>query len=153
MEEVNKIEPVATVIKITVPTNLKFPEATSDLSDTHERLVMTMKGLKRLLVIHLDDCQEFFCELTKTSEIIDGKVKVGDIMGFALRLFSKQVADLGISRHIMWIFSGTRPNLDMEIRVASKFAEHFDCANRFCDFNGDDIEDILKHYYSLGING
>ena len=50
----------------------------------------------------------------------------------------------------MWIFSGTRPNLDMEMTVASKFEDHFDIVDGFCDFRVDDILGVLQHYYSLG---
>lgn len=71
-------------------------------------------------------------------------------MGLALRLFSREVAGFGKSRYIMWIFSGTRPNLDMEMRVASKLEDHFDIVDGFCDFRVDDILRILQHYYSLG---
>lgn len=79
IKELNSIEPETTVIEITIPdyiypTKTDFPPVKENLSDSYKRLVTVIKSLNRLLVIHLDDCQEFFCGLTKTPEIVDSKV-------------------------------------------------------------------------------
>lgn len=154
IEKLNHLDPAATVIEITIPkyispTKTEFIEIMESSAEAYERLTHIVKDLKRLLVIHLDDCQEFFCELTKTPEIVDGKVRVGDIMGLALRLFSRKVAELGKSRHILWIFSGTRPNLNMEMTVASRFWEAYDVVNYLSDFDNETIFHLLGKYFQL----
>jgi hypothetical protein len=96
----------------------------------------------------LDDCQKFFCGLTETAKVDKQKsVKVDEIMGFALRLFSTQVSSLKKSRNILWVFSGTRPNLGLEMKVASKFWKPFDVSKYLCDFNVDNIYQIIQSYF------
>jgi len=89
------------------PTKPGFPDLDKSMSATYKELVQKIQKLNHLLVIHLDDCQEFFCGLTKNLELRDdGKVKVGEIMGLALRLFSREVCGLGKCKEILWVFSG-----------------------------------------------
>ena len=153
MEQLAQIEPTATVIEVTIPdyispTKPVFPDVIANLSSTYKKLLSTIKGLGRLLVIHLDDCQEFFCGLTETVKVDKTKsVKVGELMGFALRLFSRQVSSLKKSPNILWVFSGTRPNLGLEMKVASKFWKPFDVSEYLCDFNFDNICQIIQSYF------
>ena len=136
------------------PTSAGFPQQNVDLSDIYNELIKKVAKTDRLLVIHLDDCQEFFYGLTKTSLVADGQLKVGDIMGYALRLFSKEVARLRRDQHILWIFSGTRPNLSLEMRVASNFDTTYDVARNFNDFTLNSVSTVLGNYYQLeNING
>ncbi|KAI8891896.1 hypothetical protein BC833DRAFT_644839 [Globomyces pollinis-pini] len=91
------------------------------LTDINRNLIYKVRNLKHLLVIHLDDCQEFFCGMTSNAEKQqDDKFKVGDIMGFALRLNAKE---------ILGVFSGTIPTLSLEIKMAGKFRQYFDLHN------------------------
>jgi hypothetical protein len=132
------------------PTKPGFPDLYKSLSVTLKELVQTIQKLNRLLVIHLDDCQEFFCGLTKNVEQRDdGKVKVGEIMGLALRLFSRQVCALGKYKEILWVFSGTRPNLYLEMKIASKFGEPYDVSKHLKDFNIDNVATVLGNYFDL----
>ena len=92
IDKLINIDHTATFIEITIPkyispTKPGFDEIMESSAAAYERLTKIVKGLKRLLVIHLDDCQEFFCGLTKTTEIVDGRLKVGEVMGFALQNF------------------------------------------------------------------
>ncbi|KAI8901313.1 hypothetical protein BC833DRAFT_578228 [Globomyces pollinis-pini] len=68
-------------------------------------------------------------------------------MGFALRLFSSQVSNLKKSHNILWVFSGTRPNLGLEMKVASTFWNPFDVTKYLCDFNVDNIRQIIQSYF------
>ena len=153
IEQLNRIEPVATVIEITIPnyvspTKTDFPVVNKSLSDSYKELLATIESLNRLLVIHLDDCQKFFCGLTGTVKVDKQKlVKLDEIMGFALRLFSSQVSSLKKSRNILWVFSGTRPNLSLEMKVASTFWNPFDISKYLCDFNVDNICQIIQSYF------
>ena len=153
IEQLNSIEPEATVIEITIPdyispTKTDFPLVKESLSDSYKKLLATIESLDRLLVIHLDDCQKFFCGLTETAKVDKQKsVKVDEIMGFALRLFSTQVSSLKKSRNILWVFSGTRPNLGLEMKVASTFWNPFDISKYLCDFNIDNVYKIIQSYF------
>ena len=130
------------------PTKPKVRDVDKSLSTTFKELVQKIHELDHLLVIHLDDCQEFFCELTRNVEQRnDGKVKVGEIMGLALGLFSRQVCTLEKCKEILWVFSGTRPNLYLEI--ASQFCEPYDVAQSLNDFNADNVTTVLGQYFSL----
>jgi hypothetical protein len=131
------------------PTSVEFPAKNVDVSDIYKELVKKVNETDRLLVIHLDDCQEFFCGLTKTTGMNNGTLRVGDIMGLALRLFSKEVAKLKQSRHILWIFSGTRPNLSLEMRVASNFDDIYNVVDDFHDFDLNCVSTVLGNYYQL----
>jgi hypothetical protein len=85
------------------PTKPGFLDLDKSLSATDKDLVQKIQKSNRLLVIHLDDCQEFFCGLIKNVEQRDnGKVKVGEVMGLALRLFSREVCALGKYKEILW---------------------------------------------------
>jgi hypothetical protein len=153
IEQVNSIEPEATVIEITMsayisPTKTDFPREES-LSDWYKRLLTAIEDLDRLLVIHLDDCQEFFCGLTETAKVDKKSVKVDEVMGFALRLFSRKVSFLKKSANILWVFSGTRPNLGLEMKVASRFSHPFDVSHYLCDFNVDHIFKIIQSYFGV----
>jgi hypothetical protein len=65
-----------------------------------------------------------------TRAVVDGStrkaVKVGEIMGLALRLFSNEVSALPICKNILWVFSETQLSLDFAMRVSSKFWTPFD---------------------------
>lgn len=62
---------------------------------SYNMVIDAVKKLDRLLVIHLDDCQEFFCGSTKNPvKTADNEIRVGDLMCFALRLFSRRVSSL-----------------------------------------------------------
>jgi len=153
IDKLINIDPGATVIEITIPdyispTKTDFPFVKESLSDSYRKLLATIESLDRLLVIHLDDCQKFFCGLTETVKVDKQKsVKVDEIMGFALRLFSTQVSSLKKSRNILWVFSGTRPNLGLEMKVASTFWNPFDISKYLCDFNVDNVYNIIRSYF------
>ena len=105
IDKLINIDPGATFIEITIPkyispTKPGFDETMDSSAAAYERLIEIVKDLKRLLVIHLDDCQEFFCGLTKTTEIFDGRLKVEEVMGFALQNFNQKVSALRKCRHI-----------------------------------------------------
>ena len=70
-------------------------------------------------------------------------------MGHALRLFSREVARLRRDQHILWVFSGTRPNLSLEMRVASNFYTIYDVVDDFHDFDLNCVSTILGNYYQL----
>lgn len=76
-------------------------------------------------------------------------MRVEEIMGFALRLFSRQVSYLKKSTNILWVFSGTRPNLGYEMKVASHFWTPFDVSKYLCDFNIDNVSQIIQSYFSV----
>jgi hypothetical protein len=85
---------------------------------------------------------------SKIFEIFKQKsVKMDEIMGFALRLFSAQVSSLKKSRNILWVFSGTRPNLGLEMKVASTFWNPFEISKYLCDFNIDNVYKIIQSYF------
>ena len=154
IDKLINIDPEATFIEITIPkynypTKPGFDEKMDSSAEAYERLTEIVKGLKRLLVIHLDDCQEFFCGLTKTTEIVDGKLKVGEVMGYALQNFNQKVSSLKKCRHILWVFSGTRPNLDLKMKVASKFWEAYDVVDYLSDFDNETISHLLGKYFQL----
>jgi hypothetical protein len=154
IEKLNKIDLGATFIEITIPkyispTKPVFDETMESSAAAYEKLIGIVNGLERLLVIHLDDCQEFFCGLTKTTEIVDGKLKVGQVMGFALQNFNRKVSALKKCRHILWVFSGTRPNMDLELKVASKFWEAYDVVDYLSDFDNETISLLLGKYFQL----
>lgn len=154
IDKLINIDPGATFIEITIPkyispTKPGFDETMDSSAAAYERLTEIVKDLKRLLVIHLDDCQEFFCGLTKTAEIVDGRLKVGEVMGFALQNFNQKVSSLKKCRHILWVFSGTRPNLDLELKVASKFWEAYDVVDYLADFDNEIISHLLGKYFQL----
>ena len=138
-----------TIPKYISPTKPGFDETMDSSAAAYERLTEIVKGLERLLVIHLDDCQEFFCGLTKTTEIVDGRLKAGEVMGFALQNFNQKVSALKKCRHILWVFSGTRPNLDLELKVASKFWEAYDVVDYLFDFDNETISHLLGKYFQL----
>jgi hypothetical protein len=153
IEQLNRIDTEATVIEIAIPnyispTKTDFPLEQESLSESYKNLVATIESLDRLLVIHLDDCQKFFCGLTETVKVDkQNSVKVDEIMGFALRLFSRHVSSLKKSRNILWVFSGTRPNLGLEMKVASTFWNPFDISKYLCDFDVDNIFQIIQSYF------
>jgi hypothetical protein len=127
-----------------------FPDLAKSLSATYKELVQKIRELNHLLVIHLDDCQEFFCGLTKNVEQRDdGTVKVGEIMGLALRLFSRETCALGKNKEILWVFSGTRTNLYLEMKIASNFGEPYDVSKHLNDFNMDNVATVLENYFDL----
>ena len=131
------------------PTSVDFP----DIFESYNSLLKIISKYVLLLVIQFDDCQDFFCGLTESNENDlddNAEVPVSKIMQFAFRLFSLQVSELAQTRHILWIFSGTRPNLGLEMKVASKFSNPFDISQYFCDFNVKDISKILSSYFRLG---
>ena len=70
-------------------------------------------------------------------------------MGFALQNFNQKVACLKKCRHILWVFSGTRPNLDLELKVASKFWEAYDVVDYLSDFDSEAISHLLGKYFQL----
>ncbi|KAI3632613.1 hypothetical protein MIR68_009719 [Amoeboaphelidium protococcarum] len=124
--------------------------ATLSLQACYKKVIEYMRKLDRLLVIHLDDCQQFFCGSTKNPEkTVDNKIRVGDLMCFAVRLFSRRVSSLQTCREKLWVFSGTRPNLYLEMKVASSFGEIYDVAKTLRDLTENDVATVLSSYYRL----
>jgi hypothetical protein len=70
-------------------------------------------------------------------------------MGLALRLFASEVSILGTCKNIFWVFSGTRPNLDLEMKVASEYWKPFDISNYLGDFDINHIRQIIQAYFSV----
>ena len=85
-----------TVVKVSIPMYISPTSSTEDihistpsLEDSYQRVINDVKNLDHLLVIHLDDCQKFFCGTLKTPGMFGGKIRVGDLMCFAFGLFSR----------------------------------------------------------------
>ena len=62
MEQLNTIDTVGATIRVSIPnyispTKTEFPKDVSSISETYKELIAKVRGYKRLLVIHLDDCQ------------------------------------------------------------------------------------------------
>ena len=120
------------VIEVSIPKYVSptssseaIHKSTPSLQESYNEVINAVGKLNRLLVIHLDDCQEFFCGSTNNPEkTANNKIRVGDLMCFALRLFSRRVSSLVKCREILWVFSGTHPNLYLEMKVASTFENH-----------------------------
>ena len=74
---------------------------------------------------------------------------VAHIMGLALRHFSKEVSALEKCKEIMWDFSGTRPNMTLEFKIACKYGAIYDISQDINDFDADTVITVLKHYLSL----
>ena len=120
------------------------------LHEYYQEMISAANKFNRLLVIHLDDCQAFFCGLTKNQVIRrDGKVRFSDVMSSAFRIFSRRVSSMPHCKDVLWIFSGTRPNLDLEMKIASSFGNVFNIAKTLRDFESTDIAVILGSYYQL----
>ncbi|KAJ2994323.1 hypothetical protein HDV02_001677 [Globomyces sp. JEL0801] len=103
---------------------------------------------KKNLVIHVDDCQLFFKGVTLSTKRTDTIIPAGEIMSLALRCFSKCIAPFTNKRNIVWVFSGTRPNLLTEITLTSGL-DTFDISKYITDFKSEDIQKIFNNYYDL----
>ncbi|KAI8892734.1 hypothetical protein BC833DRAFT_610787 [Globomyces pollinis-pini] len=103
---------------------------------------------KKNLVIHVDDCQLFFKGVTLSTKCTDTIIPAGEIMSLALRCFSKCIAPFTNKRNIVWVFSGTRPNLLTEITLTSGL-DTFDISKYITDFKSEDIQKIFNNYYDL----
>jgi hypothetical protein len=145
------------VIEVSIPKYISptsssegIHKSTPSLQESYQNVIDTVEKLDRLLVIHLDDCQEFFCGSTKNPEkTADNEIRVGDLMCFALRLFSRRVSSLMKCREILWVFSGTRPNLYLEMKVASSFGEPYDVTKTLRDLTESDVATVLSNYFRL----
>ena len=61
-EQLNTKDTVGATIQVAIPkyispTKTEFPIEVSSMSETYKELIAKVRSLKRLLVIHLDDCQ------------------------------------------------------------------------------------------------
>ncbi|KAI3656314.1 hypothetical protein MP638_003113 [Amoeboaphelidium occidentale] len=145
------------MIKVSIPKYISPTASSEDMNapvpsfvDAYQKMRATVGNLGRLLVIHLDDCQEFFCGLTKTPKLSVDTIKVGNLMCYALRLFSCRVSSLDTCREILWVFSGMRPNLYIEMKVASRFGEPYDVTFTLKDYTRDDVATVLSSYFRFG---
>ncbi|KAJ3272750.1 hypothetical protein HDV01_005278 [Terramyces sp. JEL0728] len=92
---------------------------------------------------------EFYCGLLRKATIDNGQIKVSEIMGFALRLFSKEVCNLKKYKEILWVFSGTRKSMSQEMKISSTWGHVFDASESIVDFTLQDINSVLCEYFSL----
>lgn len=70
-------------------------------------------------------------------------------MGLALNFFSREVCALGKCKEILWIFSGTRPNLYLEFRIASKFGNIYDVSKVLADFDAENVVTVFGEYFDV----
>eukprot|EP00842_Homolaphlyctis_polyrhiza_P001275 jgi/Hompol1/2148/HPOL_005888-RA len=100
----------------------------------------------RQLVIHVDDCQLFFQGIVPSIIHSNTTIKKGQVMTLALRSFCRCITMYARSRNIVWVFSGTRPTLFIEIAITSGL-ETIDISDLMTDFDQTDAYTVLSNYY------
>ena len=103
---------------------------------------------QRKLVIHIDDCQMFFCGVVRSPTHTATTIMKKEVMALALRTFSRCITPFCGDKNIVWVFSGTRPTLATEITLTSGLAIR-DISRVMGDFGAAEIQSVLGNYFRL----